>query len=140
MHSIYEIKVKNKIYYGYTSRDPLERLKEHLDIAKRNKWKHKSLLYPALVSSNFKYDFRIVEQFQTEFDALVKEIKSIRATLKTIRLNLSEGGEGSKITVKVREVNGELKFRAIKRQFYKPKHKTTKRLFIKRFKKRRRRR
>lgn len=93
MHSIYMITISKKIYYGYTSRNPLERLKEHLDMAKKG-WKHKSLLYPALKAHNYKYRFKVLFKFKTEKEALNKEMELIATLTKAEKLNLTKGGEG----------------------------------------------
>ena len=113
MHTIYKITVGGLPYFGYTSRPPQERLKEHLDTAYSQKWKHNSKLYPALVEAEYEYDFEVLHQFETEVEALIKEIQLIWETGKAWTLNNSNGGEGSTMNIRMRRFkNGNFSFKA----------------------------
>ena len=101
MHTIYKLTVGGVPYFGFTSRDPNVRLREHLDVARANNYSHNSLLYPALAAANFQYDFEVVMETTDELEALFTEIMLIRKTPKT--LNLTKGGEGATLNVKIEE-------------------------------------
>ena len=116
-HSIYRIDCGGQVYYGYTSRDPKERIKEHEDTARGQKWKHNSALYPLLVEMEFEYEWELVKEFETELEALLAEIVLIANTPKGLSLNLSKGGEGSTIMVKLRtDRSGKREFKVVARK------------------------
>ena len=113
IHSVYKIMVGDFVYFGYTSRDPRVRLKEHLDEAAGQKWKHNSLLYPALVESELEHTFEVIGEHPHEIPALLQEIMEIRDTDPVFRLNNSKGGEGSTVNIKIREYkNGNIQYKA----------------------------
>ena len=60
-----------------------------------------------------KHEFEILHELDTEFAALCLEIQEIRKVGKNNTLNLSDGGEGSTMTIKTREVNGQLQFKVV---------------------------
>ena len=102
MHYVYKLVVGGEPYFGYTSRDPKIRLAEHIKTATTGKWKHRSKLYPVLADMEGDYDsFEIVYEGDSEVNALLTEIGAIRSIGKKNTLNLSDGGEGSTVTVKV---------------------------------------
>ena len=102
-------------------------MKDHLKIAKAG-WSHKSKIYPALVEANFEYKFEVVGKFDTELEALLKEIMCIRKAGLENTLNWSPGGEGCTITVKIREFkNGNIQFKVVPRYKSKKRTKRTKR-------------
>ena len=104
-HSIYKIETGNQKYYGYTSRPPKERYKEHLNSAKEGNNK----LYKALKKNKMKHSFEIVGSYDNEVDALVKEIALIHEDNTTeVGLNTSTGGEGKTMTVNKIEKNGKV--------------------------------
>ena len=120
--SIYKLTVGGIPYFGFTSRSPKDRLEDHLAIAKKNKWKHNSKLYPKLREEKFRYEFEVVAEYESEIEALLKEIMCIRDAGIDNTLNYSCGGEGKTITVKIREFkNGNLQFKVV------PKRKAKKR-------------
>ena len=125
MHSIYKIECGGSVYYGYTSRDPIERIKEHEDTARGQKWKHNSKLYPLLVEMEYEFTWELVDKFESELQALLTEILLISETPKALSLNLSKGGEGKDLVVKLRtNKQGDLEYRVVSRK--KPKKKTFK--------------
>ena len=131
MHTIYKITVGDKFYYGYTSRNATERLQEHLNNAK-GIYTHRSLLYPALKRNNFKYEFMVLQTYQTEADALLREINEITNCPIDKKLNLTPGGEGRTICIKTRTVAGKLEYKIVAK---KSKSSTPKRI-VKRIKRR----
>ena len=110
MHYVYQMVVGGEPYFGYTSRNPEIRREEHIKTALDGKWKHKSKLYPLLHEFEGEHTFKILHEFTTEFAALCCEITEIRKAGKENTLNLSDGGEGSTMIVKCREVLGKLQF------------------------------
>ena len=100
MHYVYKLTVGGIPYFGYTSRDPRVRLKEHLDIAYKQNWKHFSKLYMALVDAEYEHEFEIVYEEKEEVPALLREIELIRDN--PVNLNLTRGGEGKTKKVKTR--------------------------------------
>ena len=114
MHYVYKLTVGGQPYFGYTSREPQERLKEHLDTAYAQKWKHNSKLYPMLVEMEYEHEFEVLQSFDTELAALLFEIHSIASVGKDLTLNLSDGGEGSTMTVYVRmNEDGKQEFKVV---------------------------
>ena len=114
MHSIYEITITGKKYYGYTSRDPYLRLREHVDIARDKTTRTK--FYNALRANLGAFEFKVLYSFKTELEALLKEIELIKKA-KTC-LNTTPGGEGKTIQVSI--VNGKV---VIKKRTFKKKTK-----------------
>ena len=110
MHYIYRLIVAGEPYIGYTSRDPQIRREEHIKTALSGNWKHNSDLYPLLHEFEGEHEFEILHEFSTEFAALCCEITEIRKAGKNNTLNRSDGGEGSTMTVKTREVDGQMQF------------------------------
>lgn len=105
---VYKLVVRGKPYIGFTSKSPQKRLKEHVDMAINKRWSHHSKLYPLLSTCRGKYDsFEVVYKANTEVEALLKEIELIKEIGKDNTLNLSDGGEGSTVTVRVREHNNK---------------------------------
>ena len=100
MHYIYKITTgEDRIYYGYTSRNPKKRLEEHLKSAKDGKTKfHYSLSNHGLKS------FEVLHEYKYELPALKKEIELIYKNYGYNSLNTSPGGEGSEYIIKVLEV------------------------------------
>ena len=94
-HSIYLITIGNgKEYIGYTSRDPNERLKEHL------KCKAKTKFYRALRRHGFK-SLEVLHEFDNEVQALFKEIYEIdKRNLVRNGLNTDSDGFGRTMHVK----------------------------------------
>ena len=123
MHYVYKLTVGGQPYFGYTSRDPQERLKEHLDAAYSQNWKHNSKLYPMLVEMEFEYEFEVIGEHQHEVPALIQEIMEIREIGQDLTLNNSKGGEGATVNVRTREFkNGNFQYKvSLKR---KPKRST----------------
>ena len=115
MHSVYKLTVGGEPYFGYTSRDPKVRLEEHLKIAEKGDWKHRSKLYPLLVEMELEYEFEVLYEGDNELQALLMEIAAIRHAGKENTLNFSDGGEGSTMTVKTQEVNGQLQIMVVPR-------------------------
>ena len=113
MHYIYQLTVAGEPYFGYTSRNPQVRREEHIKTALSGNWKHNSKLYPLLHEFEGEHEFEILHEFSTEFAALCCEIKEIRRVGKKYTLNLSDGGEGSTMTVKTRESDGQLQFMVV---------------------------
>ena len=113
MHYVYCLTVAGEPYFGYTSRNPHERREEHISTALSGKWRHKSKLYPLLHEMEGEHKFKILHEFTTEFAALCCEIAEIRKAGKNNTLNLTDGGEGSTMTVKTREFNGQLQFMVV---------------------------
>ena len=113
MHYIYRLTVAGEPYFGYTSRNPQIRREEHVSTALSGNWKHNSKLYPLLLEMEGEHEFEILYEFSTEFAALCCEISEIRKAGRNNTLNLSPGGEGSTMTVKTREVSGQLQFMVI---------------------------
>ena len=118
VHSIYKIKVRGKVYAGYTSRDPLIRFNEHIETAKRGKWSGNSKIYPALKRNNYECEFEVVDQFDTELQALMEEIRIIHnENLVEEGLNCTRGGEGATLVVRTRiDKSGVLSFKVEKRK------------------------
>lgn len=116
MHSIYRLSVGGQDYIGYTSRDPQVRLKEHLETARAQKWKHNSKLYPMLVEMEYEYEFEVIFETENEIYALLREIWEIRQ-LNGTSLNNSRGGEGATVVVKSREFkNGNIQYKIVPRK------------------------
>ena len=107
MFYVYELKVGGQPYFGFTSRPPHKRLEELLKMAESGKWKHKSKLYPVLHELEGEHEFQILKETQSELEALLFEIAAIRSKGKKNTLNLSDGGEGSTIIVKLEERDGK---------------------------------
>ena len=116
MFYVYELTVGGEPYYGFTSRHPRIRLEEHLKTAETGKWKHKSKLYPVLHEMELEHTFKILKETDSELEALLFEIAAIRSAGKSNTLNLSDGGEGSTITLKTREVNGAMQVMVVPRK------------------------
>ena len=120
--------VGGESYFGFTSRDPEIRLSEHIKTAVSGKWNHNSKLYPVLNEFEGDYDsFKVVYQGESEVDALLTEIGAIRSKGIKNTLNLSRGGEGSTVTVKTREVDGELQIMVVPKRGAKKRAKPTRR-------------
>ena len=117
-HYIYKITVGDKIYIGYSSRNPRVRLQEHLETARRGKWRHRSLLYPALQEASYECSMEILAEHLHEVPALLHEIMEIVKVDKETSLNISKGGEGSTVNIKTRSFkNGNVQYKAVlKRQ------------------------
>ena len=62
------------------------------------------------------HTFKILKETDSELEALLFEIAAIRSAGKENTLNLSDGGEGSTITVKTKEVNGTLQIMVVPRK------------------------
>ena len=88
-HFVYRITVNGVPYIGYTSRSPYTRLAEHLENARNGS---KGKLYNALRKYEHDHLFEIVEEFDSEYNALCREILLIAECSNT--LNMSPGGEG----------------------------------------------
>ena len=108
MHYVYELKVGGQPYYGYTSRPPQTRLEEHLKMAESGKWKHKSKLYPLLHELEGDHEFQVLKETTSELEALLFEIAAIRSKGRKNTLNLSNGGEGSTMIVRLKYKDGKL--------------------------------
>lgn len=114
-HYVYKLTVGGVPYFGYTSRLPHERLKEHIEEAKKGKWRHNSLLYPKLVEEKYRYEFEVIAEHDHEVPALLQEIMEIRDHEET--LNLSKGGEGSTVRIRIREYkNGNVQYKVVPRK------------------------
>lgn len=113
-HYIYKLTVDDKIYIGYSSRHPRIRLKEHLETARGNKWRHRSLLYPALQLASYECSMEILAEHPHEIPALLHEIKEIEKVGKEQSLNISKGGEGSTVNIRIRSFkNGNVQYKAV---------------------------
>lgn len=124
VHSIYKLTVGGMVYFGYTARDPRERLEEHIDTARKGNWKHNSDLYPKLVECDFKYEFDVIGEHRHEVPALLQEILEIRNSTDPV-LNRSPGGEGSTVLIRIRKFkNGNIQYKVVPRK--KPKQKSLK--------------
>ena len=122
MHYVYKLTVGGQPYFGYTSRDPQERLKEHIDEAYRQSWRHNSKLYPLLVEMEYEHEFEVIGEHDQEIPALLQEIKEIRTVGQDLTLNNSPGGEGSTVTIKTREgPDGSFQFKVVSKKARKPK-------------------
>ncbi len=133
MFSVYKLVVGGEPYFGFTSRKPRERLEEHIKTAITGKWKHNSKLYPILSEFEGDYEsFEILGEHEEELPALLQEIAEIHKAGKDNTLNLSNGGEGSTMTVHTKAVNGEVQFKVTKRRSKKSKTKFTKKIGRKR--------
>lgn len=130
MFRVYKLIVGGIPYFGFTSRSILKRLDDHIKVAKANKWEHNSKLYPALRKANYFHNFEVVGEYDTEIEALLKEIMCIREAGIENTLNYSAGGEGKTITVKTRDFkNGNLQFKVVpKRKSKKPKQRPKRRV------------
>ncbi len=116
MYYVYKLTVGGQPYFGFTSRSPKERLKEHIDTAYANKWKHNSKLYPMLVEMDYDYEFEVLHEYETELEALLREITEIHNYGQKVSLNNSKGGEGSTINVRSRVQDGTLQFKVTKKR------------------------
>ena len=109
-HSIYQITVGEKVYIGYTSRDPLIRLHEHLESARKGK---RNKLYNALRKHEYRHSFEVLRTYTSEFRALCGEIRTI-ASKDAVKngLNILPGGQGATMEViAVERLDGELMFK-----------------------------
>lgn len=105
MNIIYKItnQVNHKIYIGKTSRDIVERFKEHKIEANRYKnqrktFEYESRLYPAMLKYGFEnFSIEIIEKLKESDDINEKEkyyIKILNSTDSNIGYNISQGGLG----------------------------------------------
>jgi hypothetical protein len=92
---IYKLTVGGKFYVGFTSQDPEERVKQHVDAAKNGS---SNLVHAALRRYAFLHELEILSEHSNEILALVDEIATIEKL--SPQLNISIGGEGKIFTVR----------------------------------------
>ena len=91
--------IGEQCYVGFTARTPKIRLEEHLESAREGR---KTNFYTALRKNNFRIDKSEQKSFTTEVDALVEEINLISQYGETA-MNMTKGGEGNTINVKIKD-------------------------------------
>ena len=91
---LYKISVGSECYVGFTSKNPNDRLSEHLMNAKTNSTQK---IHKELRKWGLNYQFEIIGEYENEVKALLDEIKFIK--IYNAQLNNSLGGEGNEFRI-----------------------------------------
>ena len=92
--SVYKLSVGGSEYIGFTTQDPVKRLKQHLDSAGNDS---KLKVHVELRRFGYLHDFEVISEHENEVLGLVAEISSIKKYQPA--LNTSIGGEGNDFDV-----------------------------------------